>query len=58
MVQEIIVGIIGVFIALVIAYKIYGFFFSKNEQKDSCGCSNCGCSTKPKQENIENLFGF
>jgi hypothetical protein len=48
MFQEIIVGIIGVFIALVIAYKIYGFFFSKKEQKNSCGCSACGCGAKHK----------
>jgi hypothetical protein len=48
MIQEIIVGIIGVSVTLVIAYKIYGFFFSKNEQKDTCGCSGCGCNMKHK----------
>jgi len=48
MLQEIIVGLIGVFVALIVIYKVYGFFFSKNEQKGSCGCSNCGCSTKHK----------
>ncbi|MDR1706403.1 FeoB-associated Cys-rich membrane protein [Dysgonomonas sp.] len=48
MVQEIIVGLIGISVALIVIYKIYGFFSSKNEQKNSCGCSSCGCSTKPK----------
>lgn len=48
MFQEIIVGIIGLCVAVLIIYKVYGFFFSKNEQKGSCGCSNCGCSTKQK----------
>ncbi|MDR2950433.1 MAG: hypothetical protein LBV71_14670 [Prevotella sp.] len=49
MFQEIIVAIIGLAVALLVAYKIYGFFFSKNEQKGSYGCSSCGCSTKQKQ---------
>jgi len=42
------VGLIGVFVTLIVVYKIYGFFFSKNEQKGSSGCSNCGCTTKHK----------
>ncbi|WP_231496765.1 FeoB-associated Cys-rich membrane protein [Prevotella sp. 10(H)] len=42
------VGLIGLVVATLVIYKIYGFFFSKNEQKRSCGCSNCGCSTKHK----------
>ncbi len=49
MFQEIIVGIIGLSVAFLVLYKVYGFFFSKNEQKGSCGCSGCGCSTKQKQ---------
>ncbi len=49
MFQEIIVGIIGLSVALLVLFKIYGFFFSKNEQKGSCGCSGCGCNTKQKQ---------
>ncbi len=48
MVQEVIVGLIGVSVALIVIYKVYRFFYSKNEQKNSCGCSNCGCSTKHK----------
>lgn len=47
--QEIIVGIIGVGVALIIIYKIFRFFSSKNEQTGSCGCSNCGCSANKKQ---------
>lgn len=49
MFQEIVVGVIGFLVTALVAYKIYRFFFSKNEQKASCGCSNCGCSTKQKQ---------
>ncbi|WP_370457681.1 hypothetical protein [Dysgonomonas sp. ZJ709] len=48
--QEIIVIIIGVIVALLVIYKVYGFFFSKNEQKGNCGCSNCGCSTNKKSK--------
>lgn len=48
MYQEIIVGIIGISVAILVIYKIYCFFFSKNEQKGSCGCSNCGCNTNKK----------
>jgi hypothetical protein len=53
MFQEIIVGLIGIIVASLVIYKIYGFFFSKNEQKGSCGCSSCGCGTKDKQVSIE-----
>lgn len=49
MIQEIIVLLIGLLVALIVIYKIYGFFFSKNEQKGSCGCSNCGCSPKKRE---------
>lgn len=49
MYQEIIVAIIGISVALLVAYKIYKFFTSKNEQKGSCGCSNCGCNPKQRQ---------
>ena len=48
MYQEIIVGIIGVFVTLSVIYKMYSFFFSKKKQNDTYGCSNCGCSTKQK----------
>ncbi|MDH6307642.1 hypothetical protein M2451_000091 [Dysgonomonas sp. PFB1-18] len=48
MFQEIIVALVGLSVALIVIYKIYGFFFSKTEQKGSCGCSKCGCSTKQK----------
>jgi len=48
MFQEIIVAIIGLAVALIVIYKVYNFFFSKNEHKGSCGCSSCGCNTKNK----------
>ncbi|MDR2955917.1 MAG: FeoB-associated Cys-rich membrane protein [Prevotella sp.] len=49
MTQEIIVALIGIIVALIVVFKLYRFFFTKNEQKNSCGCSSCGCSTKYKQ---------
>jgi len=48
MIQEIIVILIGLLVAFIVVYKIYRFFFSKNEQKRGCGCSNCGYDTKQK----------
>lgn len=48
MFQELIVAAIGIVVFLLVLYKIYKFFFVKNEQKGDCGCSNCGCSTKQK----------
>lgn len=48
MFQEIIVALIGMAVALIVIYKVYRFFSVKNGQKNSCGCSSCGCSTKPK----------
>ena len=49
MYQEIIVTIIGIAVVALVIYKTYNFFFSKNEQKGSCGCSNCGCNTRNKE---------
>lgn len=49
MYQEVIVAIIGLAVALIVISKVYNFFFSKNEQKGSCGCSSCGCNTKRKE---------
>lgn len=46
MIQELIVAIIGVIVAIIIIYKIYSFFFVKDERKKSCGCSSCGCRVK------------
>lgn len=48
MYQEIIVAIIGLAVALIVIYRVYNFFFSRNEQKRSYGCSKCGCSTKQR----------
>ncbi len=45
MYQEIIVAAIGLVVILLVTSKIYGFFFNKNDQKGSCGCSQCGCSS-------------
>lgn len=52
MIQEIIVGAVGITVISVVAYKIYGFFFSKKEQKGSCGCSSCGCNTTKRSKII------
>lgn len=45
MIQEIIVGVIGIAVAIIVIRKIYVFFNSKKTQGGSCGCSNCGCNT-------------
>ncbi|MFT3995590.1 MAG: FeoB-associated Cys-rich membrane protein [Dysgonomonas sp.] len=48
MVQEVVVVLIGIVVALIVLRKVYSFFFSKNQQKGSCGCSSCGCNTVKK----------
>lgn len=48
MVQEILVGIVGVIVILIVVSKIYKFFFSKDNQRRSCGCSDCHCSPAKK----------
>lgn len=49
MFQEIIVALVGIAVLLIVGFKVYGFFFTKNEQKRSCGCSSCGCNTRNRQ---------
>jgi len=48
MVQEILVGIIGVIVTLIVVSKIYKFFFSKEGEKRSCGCASCHCNPAKK----------
>lgn len=48
MIQEIIVGIIGLAVAALIAVKLYSFFFGKNKGKTACGCSSCHCHVSDK----------
>lgn len=47
MVQEIIVYIIGIAVAILLINKIYKSFFSKKE-KQGFTCSSCNCGMKPK----------
>lgn len=48
--QEILVYIIGGIVLLTLIFKIYGFFFSKNQQKGGCGCGDCHCNHTKKHE--------
>lgn len=48
MIQEILVGIVGVIVIFIVINKVYRFFFSKEAQKKSCGCASCHCNTAKK----------
>jgi len=49
MIQEVIVGIIGVAILTLLLYRTYTFFFTKkDERKGSCGCASCHCNISKK----------
>lgn len=48
MIQEILVAIVGIIVLLIVISKVYKFFFSKEEQKNRCGCSGCHCNTAKK----------
>lgn len=48
MVQEIIVGIIGLLVVGYIAYKIYKLIFAKSEDSTMCGCGSCHCNNSKK----------
>jgi len=50
MVQEIIVGLIGVSLIAYIIYKVYRFFTEKSEEKGICGCSSCHCNVAKKSK--------
>lgn len=47
MVQEIIVYLIGIAVAILLVSKIYKAFFSKKEKRGFT-CSSCNCSTNAK----------
>jgi hypothetical protein len=50
MIQEIIVAIIGIVVFGILAYKLYAFFFIKNEASGACGCSSCHCNISKKMK--------
>jgi len=50
MIQAIIVGIIGVAVAVYVIYRIYTFFFDKSGRARDCGCGNCHCGTSKKSK--------
>lgn len=50
MLQEIIVGAIGILVFGWVASKIYSFFFGKNKGKTACGCSSCHCHVSEKSK--------
>lgn len=52
MIQEIIVGLIGAIVILILIYKVYSFLFTDNKQNGGCGCSNCHCNTEKKTKKV------
>ena len=54
--QEIIVGIIGVIVVLVVIRNMYNFFFSKKRKVTHCGCSDCRCDARYKAKKMHKEF--
>ncbi|MDH6354539.1 hypothetical protein M2132_000867 [Dysgonomonas sp. PH5-45] len=49
MMQEIIVGAVGILIAAIVLGKIYRFFSTPKGRSDACGCGGCHCNANKKR---------
>lgn len=50
MIQEIIVALIAILVLGILGYRVYLFFFVKNEGGGACGCSSCHCNVSKKSK--------
>lgn len=50
MIQEIIVATIAIIICSILIYKLYKFFFVKDNNQSGCNCSGCNCNPSSNKQ--------